>query len=81
LRQLGFGVIAIIGMSPNETQARDIVVKLMCNGFCTRAQVWVKMQDGTRGWVSSARFQKQIILPPTLCRVSTHKLKRQKQVS
>ncbi len=81
LCQLGFGVIAIIGMSPNETQARDIVVKLMCNGFCTRAQVWVKMQDGTKGWVSNARFQKQIILPPTLCRVSTHKLKRQKQVS
>ncbi len=61
MRQLGFGVIAIIGMSPNETQARDIVVKLMCNGFCTKAQVWVKMQDGARGWVSSVRFQRQII--------------------
>ncbi len=39
LRQLGFGVVAITWMSSNETQARDIVVELMCNGFCTKAQV------------------------------------------
>jgi hypothetical protein len=36
-------------MSPNEAQAGDIVVDLMHNGFCTKAQVWVKMQDGTGG--------------------------------
>jgi hypothetical protein len=56
---LGFGVVTIIGMNPNETQAENIVVELMHNEFCTRAQVWVKMQDGTGRWVSSARFQKQ----------------------
>jgi hypothetical protein len=59
LHQLGFGVVTILGMSPDETQAGDIVVELMHNGFCTKAQVWVKMQDGAGGWVSSARFQRQ----------------------
>jgi hypothetical protein len=56
---LGFGVVAIIGVSHDEAQAGDIAMELIHNGFCMRAQVWVKMQDGTRGWVSSARFQKQ----------------------
>jgi hypothetical protein len=31
LRQLGFGVITIVEVSPNESQARDIVVELMHN--------------------------------------------------
>jgi hypothetical protein len=42
---LGFVVVAIIGVSPNEAQVGDIVVELMHNGFCIRAQVWVKMQN------------------------------------
>jgi len=45
LCQFGFGIIAIIGVNPNEAQAGDIVVELM--------------QDGARGWVSGARFQMQ----------------------
>jgi hypothetical protein len=53
---LGFGVVAIIGVNPNETQVGNIVVELIHNGICTRAQVWVKMQDGVGRWVSSARF-------------------------
>ncbi len=59
LRQLGFNVVVIIGLSLDEAQARDIVVELMHNGFCIRAHFWVKMQDGARGWVLSVRFQKQ----------------------
>jgi hypothetical protein len=57
LRQLGFGVVAIVGVSSNEAQAGDIAVELVHNGFYTRVQVWVTMQDGAGGWVSSARFQ------------------------
>jgi len=34
---LGFGVVTIIGMNPDEAQAGDIVVELMHNGFCTKA--------------------------------------------
>jgi hypothetical protein len=40
---LGFGVVAIIGMNPDEAQVGDIVVELMHNGFYMKAQVWVKM--------------------------------------
>jgi hypothetical protein len=39
MRQLGFGVIAIIGVSPNEAQVGDIAIELMHNGFCMRAQI------------------------------------------
>jgi hypothetical protein len=56
MRQLGFDVVTIIGVSHDEAQTRDIVVELMHNMFCIGAQVWVKMQDGARRWVSSARF-------------------------
>jgi len=55
---LGFGVVAIIGRSLDEAQVGDIVVGVMHNGFCTRAQVWVKMQDGIGGWVSRVTFQR-----------------------
>jgi hypothetical protein len=40
-----------------KAHARDIVIELVHNRFCTRVQVWVKMQDGVGGWVSSAIFQ------------------------
>jgi hypothetical protein len=56
LHQLGFGVVTIIDISPNETQIGDIVVELMHNNFCNSTQVWVKMQYGARGWASIARF-------------------------
>jgi len=46
-------------VNPDEAQTNDIVVELMHNGFCTKAQVWVKMRDGTNEWASIARFQKQ----------------------
>jgi hypothetical protein len=80
LCQLGFGVVAIVGVSSNEAQAGDIVVELVHNGFYTRAQVWVKMQDGTGGWVSSARSSDNITLLLILRRVTTHYSEKQKQV-
>ncbi len=58
LRQLGFGVVVIVGVNPDETQVGDIVVELVHNGFCTKAQIWMKMQDGAGGWVSNTRFQR-----------------------
>jgi hypothetical protein len=54
---LGFGVVAIVGISLDEAQVGDIAIELVHNGFCMRVQVWLKMQDGARGWVSSTRFQ------------------------
>jgi hypothetical protein len=57
MHQLTFSVITIIGVSPDEAQIGDITMELMHNGFYIKAQIWVKMQDGVGGWVSSARFQ------------------------
>jgi hypothetical protein len=58
LHQLGFGFVVILGVIPDEAQVGDIAIELMHNGFYTRAQVWLKMQDGVGGWVSSAIFQR-----------------------
>jgi hypothetical protein len=46
-------------VNPDEAQTGDIVVELMHNEFRTKAQVWVKMQDGTNEWATIARFQKR----------------------
>jgi hypothetical protein len=43
---LGFGFVVIVGVILDEAQAGNIAIELMHNGFCTRAQVWLKMQDG-----------------------------------
>jgi len=45
-------------MNFDEAQIGDIVVELMHNGICTKAHVWVKMWHRTRGWASTARFQR-----------------------
>jgi hypothetical protein len=34
LCRLGFDVVTIISISPNETQFGDIIVELMHNNFC-----------------------------------------------
>jgi len=36
---LGFGVVAIVEVSPDKTQAGDIAIELMHNRFYTRAQM------------------------------------------
>jgi len=39
MRQLGFGVVAIVGVNPDETQVGDIAIELVHNGLCTKVQV------------------------------------------
>jgi hypothetical protein len=39
MRQLGFGVVAIVGINLDETQVGDIAIELVHKGFCMRAQV------------------------------------------
>jgi hypothetical protein len=59
LQQLSFGVITIIEIIPDEVQVDDIVMELMHSGCWIRAQVWVKMRHGARGWPSIAKFRRQ----------------------
>jgi hypothetical protein len=37
LRMLGFGIVVIVGINPNEAQIGDVAVEIAHNDFCTRA--------------------------------------------
>jgi hypothetical protein len=54
LRFLSFGVVRLVGIDPDEARIGDIVVEVVHSGFYTRAQVWLKVIDGARGWASTS---------------------------
>jgi hypothetical protein len=56
LRFLGFGVVTIVGIDPEQVRVGDIAIKVAHRGFYTRAQVWLKVIDGARGWVSTSEL-------------------------
>ncbi len=53
LRFLGFGVVRLVGIDPDEARVGDIAVEVAHFGFYTRARVWLKVIDGARGWAST----------------------------
>jgi hypothetical protein len=57
LRFLGFGVVRLVRIDPDEARVGDIVVEVAHSGFYTRAQVWLKVIDGARGWASTSDLQ------------------------
>jgi hypothetical protein len=59
LRFMGFGVITIIGIDPEEARIGDIAVEIAHSGFHTHAEVWVKVSNGSEGWVSTSQLQTQ----------------------
>ncbi len=59
LRFLGFRVVRLVGIDPQEVQVGDIVVEVAHSGFYTRAQIWLKVIDGAKGWVSTSELQAQ----------------------
>jgi len=46
---LGFGIMIIVGVNPNEARIGDVVMEIAHNGFCTCAQVWMRIRDGVGG--------------------------------
>jgi hypothetical protein len=54
LRFLGFGIVTLVGIDPNEARVGDIAVEVTHSGFYTRAQVWLKVRNGERGWASTS---------------------------
>jgi hypothetical protein len=56
LRFLGFSAITLVGIDPEEARVGDIVVEVAHSGFHTRAEVWLKVRDGARGWVSTSEL-------------------------
>ncbi len=59
LRIVGFGVFTIIGIDPEQAHIGDIAVEIAHSGFHTRAEVWMKVSNESRGWVSTSQFQTQ----------------------
>ncbi len=57
VRFLGFGVVRLVGIDLGQARVGDIVVEVAHSGFYTRAQVWLKVIDGARGWVSTSELQ------------------------
>jgi len=51
---LGFGIMIIMGVNPNEVQIGDVAMEITHNGFCICAQVWMKIRDGAGGWESTS---------------------------
>jgi len=59
LRFLGFGVITLVGIDPEEARIGDVAVEIAYSGFHTRTKVWLKVRNGTEGWVSVSQLQTQ----------------------
>jgi hypothetical protein len=59
LRFLGFGVVTVVGIDPDEARIGDVAVEVARTGFYTRIQVWLKLRDGARGWGSTSELQRQ----------------------
>jgi hypothetical protein len=59
LHFLGFGVVSIVGIDLDQARVGDIAVEVVHSGFYTRAKVWVKVVNGTRGWASTSHLQTQ----------------------
>jgi hypothetical protein len=57
LRFLGFGVVRIVGIGPDQAQVGDTAVEVTHNGFYTRARVWLKVVDGARDWAWISELQ------------------------
>jgi hypothetical protein len=59
LRFLGFSVITLVGIDPEEARIGDVVVEIAHSGFHTRVEVWLKVRNGTKGWVLVSQLQTQ----------------------
>jgi hypothetical protein len=57
LRALGFGVVRVVGLELDQARLRDIAVEVTHSGYFTRAQVWLKVVDGARGWTCTSELQ------------------------
>jgi hypothetical protein len=57
LRFLGFGVVRLVGIDPDEARVGDITVEVAHSGYYTHARVWLKVFDGARGWTSTSDSQ------------------------
>jgi hypothetical protein len=48
-----------VGIDLDEARVGDIAVEIAHSGFYTRAQVWLKVRNGARGWALTSELQTQ----------------------
>ncbi len=52
-------MVTIVGIDPEAARVGDITVEITHSGFHTRAEVWLKVRNGSGGWVSTSTLQTQ----------------------
>jgi len=57
LKALGFGVVRLVGIDPDQARTGDIAVEVTHSGYFTRARVWLKVVNGYRGWTCTSELQ------------------------
>jgi hypothetical protein len=57
LRFLGFGIVTLVGIDPDEARVGDVAVEVAHSGFHTHAEVWLKVRNGASGWASTSVLQ------------------------
>jgi hypothetical protein len=67
---LGFGVVTIIGIDPDEARVGNVAVEIAHNGFYTHVQDWLKLRDAARGWGRPQSYRGNMTTLHTLRRVS-----------
>jgi len=56
LKALGFGVVRLVGIKPDQARTEDIAVEVTHSGYFTKARVWLKVVDGDRGWTCTSEL-------------------------
>jgi hypothetical protein len=52
-------VVTLVGIDLDEARVGDIAIEVTHSGFYTCVEVWLKVRDGARGWVSISELQTQ----------------------
>ncbi len=77
LRFLGFGVVRLVRINPDEARVGDITVEVAHSGFYTCARVWLKVINGARGWASTSDLQASFYFTSYLAGVAPAYAERQ----
>jgi hypothetical protein len=81
LRALGFGMVRLVGIDPDQARAGDIAVEVTHSGYFTRARVWLKVvQMETEDGHSSQSSSPVSISLPTLRKVNPEFAERQSSI-
>jgi hypothetical protein len=57
LRALGFGVVRLVGIEPDQARVGDVAMEVTHSGYFTRARIWLKAIDGAGGWTCTLELQ------------------------